>query len=84
MTDFEAMSRMASENMDIRMSPYFVSAKLIDKGRAGHVTMGVDAQVIHDLAFGENHMVALYVINKEQFNKVKAEAALNHNSSTGK
>lgn len=69
-SDFEVMKQMADENKDIRMSPHFVEAKLASGG--GHVTMGVDAQVIKDLAFKEGeYLVALYIVNKHQYNELK-------------
>lgn len=69
-SDLIAMNEMADKNSPgIRMSPYFVEAKLAKGG--GHVTMGVDAQVIHDLAFQEKYVVALYIIDKEEFDKIK-------------
>lgn len=69
-SDFEVMKQMADENMDIRVSPYFVSAKLAPGG--GHLTMGVDAKVVHDLMNKEgDYLIALYIVNKEQFNEIK-------------
>jgi hypothetical protein len=68
-SDFDVMSEMASKNMNIRMTPHFVEAKLAKGG--GHVTMGVDPTVIHDLTFGNKWGLALYIIDFEQFNKLK-------------
>lgn len=68
-SDFDVMSEMASKNMGIRMTPHFVEAKLAKGG--GHVTMGVDAAVIHDLVFSDKFGVALYIVDFEQFSKLK-------------
>jgi hypothetical protein len=68
-SDFEVMAEMSSKNMNIRMSPHFIEAKLAKGG--GHVTMGVDAGIIHDLAFKDNWGLALYVVDYKQFIEIK-------------
>jgi len=71
--DLEVMSRMANENMDIRMSGTLVKATTVKLG--GHITMGVDKDTLNTIymsALGsDTHYVVLYVINKEQFDKIK-------------
>lgn len=68
-SDFDVMAEMASKNLGIRMTPHFVEAKLANGG--GHVTMGVEAAVIHDLVFKDKWGLALYIVDFEQFNKLK-------------
>lgn len=64
------MDEMSKLDQDIRLSTNFVSAELAKGG--GHITMGVDSKTIHDLAFNEGKfLVAIYVIDKEQFHKIK-------------
>lgn len=68
-SDFQVMQEMSAKNMDIRVSPYFVEAKLAKGG--GHVTMGVDKKVIDDLVKGNDLLIALYLMDGKQFKKIK-------------
>jgi hypothetical protein len=68
-SDFDVMAEMSTKNMSIRMTPHFVEAKLANGG--GHVTMGVDQEVIHDLVFKDKWGLALYIVDFEQFSKLK-------------
>ena len=68
-SDSDVIAEMSSKNMNIRMTPHFVEAKLAKGG--GHVTMGVDQAVIHDLVFKDKWGLALYVVDFEQFIKLK-------------
>lgn len=74
MTDFEKMTIMANENQDIRMFPTLDSFSSTKKKST--ITIQVDentAQMLmRQIATGEpmTHYVALYVINKEQFDKL--------------
>lgn len=68
-SDFQVMQEMSAKNMDIRVSPYFVEAKLAKGG--GHITMGVDQKTIHDLINGNGLLVALYLMNGSQFKQIK-------------
>ena len=73
MTDFDVMAIMAKENKDIRATPHFVSAELAKGG--GHVTMGVDPQVIHDLVFNDGKYVCvLYIVNEAEFDHIKRQS----------
>lgn len=74
MNDFEKMSMMSRKNQDIRMTADIISADKIKQG--GKITIGVDANtfnlIISQLFTGKaTHYVALYVINKEQFDALK-------------
>lgn len=74
MTDFEKMGIMAGKNQDIKMFP------TLDGFNSGKKKSTVTIQVDHDtaqmlmrqIATGQpmTHYVALYVINKEQFDKL--------------
>lgn len=75
-SDFQVMDKMATKNMDIRMTGTIVKAQKVKAG--GHVTFGVDADtlgvIMNQLATGENtHYIAMYVINKKQFQTIKSE-----------
>ena len=74
-SDFAVMQQLATTNTGIRMSPHFVSANLNKKG--GHVTMGVDSAIIHDLMTGK-YVCALYVLDKDQFFKIKKECPVSY------
>lgn len=70
MNDLEKMSKMAKENMDISMTGTVLSADKVKQG--GKITFGVDDvtfnKIINQMATGETtHYVAMYVINKKQF-----------------
>lgn len=76
MNDLEKMSVMAKNNQDIRMTSAVLSANKVKQG--GHITVGVDHdtfQLIANQMFTGNktHYVALYVINKEQFDALEKE-----------
>jgi hypothetical protein len=78
MTDMQIIDKMASENMDVRMcgNDNLVNAQKCAGG--GKITIGVPEDtfqiIINQMASGETtHYVALYVINKEQFLKIKNE-----------
>lgn len=68
-SDFQVMEEMCAKGMDIRMSPYFVEAKLAKGG--GHVTMGVDQKTINDLVFGDDWAIGIYIMNGSQFKQIK-------------
>lgn len=73
MNDLEKMSLMVKNNMDIRMSGNIVGAQKVKAG--GHITMGIDSQTFHEISMemaanDHKHYVVLYVINKEQFDKL--------------
>lgn len=76
-TDFEVMSQMAGSNQDIRMSGNFVSVQKVKQG--GQVVMGIDDKTLHDLLQSvvdgqdQKYYVALYVVNKQQFDQIKNE-----------
>jgi hypothetical protein len=76
MTDFEIMQEMGGKNMDIRMTGTVIGAQQVKAG--GHITFGVDSAtfqiIINQMATGETtHYVAMYVVNKEQFDKIKQQ-----------
>lgn len=76
MNDFEAMSEMSKQNKDIRMSGTILN---VDSGKkTSSVRMQVDeetAQLIARGIFSNNptHYVALYIVNKNEFNQMKQE-----------
>jgi hypothetical protein len=78
MTDFEIMDKMAEQSMDITMCPDIVSCDKNKKG--GTVKFGLPSpafeKVINSLANvgREEYYVAMYIINKKQFDKIKAES----------
>lgn len=69
MTDFEVFGEMIKQGKDIAAFPHFVSANIAKGG--GHVTMGVDTATIHKLAFGGDYRCILYIVKKEDFDKIK-------------
>jgi len=75
MTDFEVMDIMASENKDIRMNGNVIEAKKAKGG--GRITFGVDENtfnlIINQMVLGKTttHYVAIYVVNKQQFDEIK-------------
>ncbi len=83
MTDFEVMQKMSQDEMDIRMSTTIVKVDMVKAG--GHVTFGVDRNTFNDLlhmAAGKKHyLIAMYVVNKEQFDNIKNTAHENNQSS---
>lgn len=75
MNDFEVMSKMSQDGLDIMMCPDIITETKTAKG-GGKVTVGVPAEVHHLIAnqlFSGNatHYVALYIVNKEQFDAIK-------------
>jgi len=69
-SDLLVMNEMADKDLDIKMSPHFVSAKTAKGG--GHVTMGVPKKIIQDLVLNDGkYYVGLYIVNKEQFDQIK-------------
>jgi hypothetical protein len=73
-TDMQVIDEMASKNMDVKMTGNLLKADKRKHG--GEITFGVDHetfnQIIAQMATGETtHYVAVYVINKEQFDKIK-------------
>lgn len=68
-SDLQAMHEMCDKDMDIRVSTSFVSAEL--KGKNGYITIGTDEKTIHDLMSGGNYLLALYMVDKDQFVKTK-------------
>lgn len=70
MNDFEVMSEMSKKNLDIRMSPSLVATQQVKAG--GHITMGIDGKTLMDVTLNpEKYYVALYVVNKEQFDSIR-------------
>lgn len=74
MTDFEVMDKMAAADMDITTCGDITESKVAKGG--GKVTIGVPEKIHHiianQLVFGQTtHYVALYIVNKEQFDKIK-------------
>jgi hypothetical protein len=73
-TDMQVIDEMASKNMDVKMTGNLLKA---DKRKyGGEISFGVDhetfGQIISQMATGKTtHYVAVYVINKEQFDKIK-------------
>jgi len=74
MNDLEKMSEMAKKDMDISLSTNVISADKVKQG--GKITFGVDHdsfnKIISQMATGNTtHYVAMYVINKKQFDELK-------------
>jgi hypothetical protein len=74
MTDFEAMDKMAAADMDITACADITESKVARGG--GKVTIGVPKEIHYIIANqlisgNTTHYVALYIINKEQFDKIK-------------
>lgn len=81
MTDFEVMDKMAGESMDICMCPDVID---VNKGKKnGKVTFGVPVAVAEKILNSmtrdlttrddEVYYVAMYVVNKKQFDKIKKD-----------
>jgi len=70
-SDFEIMSIMSQKNMDIKLAPSdnFKRANT-GKNGFGEVVMAVDNQTILNI---DKYIFGLYFINREEFNKLKAE-----------
>jgi len=74
--DFEVMSEMSKRNGDIACSTTIVSCDTVKTGCK--VTMGIDKitgqKLMSSMATGNGEYVAiLYVVNMEEFNKIKNE-----------
>jgi len=74
MNDFEIMNEMSSKGMDIRMTGNIITADKVKQG--GKITVGVDEStfnlIINQMATNKTtHYVALYVVNKAQYEEVK-------------
>lgn len=83
MTDFEVMQKMSQDNLDIRMTGTIVRADMVKAG--GHITFGVDRNTFNDISHqmftGEKkYLVAVYVVNKEQFDNIKNTSHENNQS----
>lgn len=72
-SDIDVMSRMATENLDIKVSSHVVSARTNKKG--GVVEMGVDtttAQTIINSVLGETtHYTLLFIMDCNQFKQLE-------------
>ncbi len=68
MNDLEKLAVMVNSNMDIRSSTNLYEAQSVKGG--GHITMGVDSKTLMDVATKDDYYVILYVVNKEQFDKL--------------
>jgi hypothetical protein len=69
MSDFAIMQKMCDENKDIRM----VNSKNVKRTQTGkdgwgEVVIAIPNEVIFDM---NNYIFGLYIINKDQFNKMK-------------
>lgn len=76
MNDLEVLSTMSKKGMDIRMSATATNFTCGKKN--GTVQMMIDCataqQVMQSIAAGENKFIlALYVVDKEQFFKLKPQ-----------
>lgn len=74
MTDFEVMQKMSKDNMDISMLPDIVEIKKNKQG--GLITVGSPPEIIDKILRGtflksDKYYIAVYVINKEQFDSIK-------------
>lgn len=73
MNDLEKMNAMANGNMDIRMSGQILDVE--SNKKVSKITMQIDDSTAQSIMRGlatdeQTHYVALYVINKEQFDKL--------------
>lgn len=72
-TDLEVMNEMAKSNMDIKSTTHIMGTAICRGG--AKLTMGYDKETHHVVAnsvFGDpTHYVIAYVINREQFDKLK-------------
>jgi hypothetical protein len=78
MSDFEVMQKMAEGNMDIALALDQLNFDRTPKNKGGKVTFGVASpqfdHLINQAATGKTtHYAVLYIVNKEQFDKIKAE-----------
>lgn len=76
-TDLEIMNQMVKDNLDIRCTTTLTGAKTVKQG--GEISFGVDKKTLQDLAMPlaigveEKYYTICYVINVEQFEKIKKE-----------
>lgn len=69
-SDFQVMQEMSDKNLDIRMSSALIIVQSVKQG--GLITMGVDDKTLRDVAINtENYYIALYVVDKKQFDQIK-------------
>ncbi len=73
-SDFEVMSEMCKSNKDIKAAYEVIEMKSNKKG--GKITFGIDNESYSRLSKGfglgnPTHYTVCYVINKEQFDKLK-------------
>lgn len=73
-SDFIVMSEMSQANMDISMCFEIVNLKRVRGG--GHITIGVGEDAISKMmnsviSTKPTYYCALYIINREQFDKIK-------------
>lgn len=69
---FDEMNVADGENntMNLQVAGSLVSAQTAKGG--GHITMGVPANIVHELTFkGEDYICLLLVINKKEYEKLK-------------
>lgn len=76
MTDMQVIDKMASEEMDVRMCGNSNLISAVKNKHGGKITFQTDAGtfqlIVNQMVTGNNtHYVAMYVINKEQFDKIK-------------
>lgn len=75
-SDFEVMQIMSKNNMDIACTGEQVSFNRVPKRGGGEVTFGIGSpqfdHLINQAANGKKtHYAIVYIINKEQFDKIK-------------
>jgi hypothetical protein len=78
-SDFEIMAEMSKNNMDIACAVDLTGFQRQPKRNGGTVTVGVASpyfdHLINQAATGNiTHLAVLYVVNKEQFDKLKKES----------
>lgn len=76
-SDFEVFDIMSKQNMDIACCIDQISFDRV-KNKGGKVTFGVPephfTNLINQAATGDTtHYAIVYIVNKEQFNKIKKE-----------
>lgn len=79
-SDFEVMHKMSKDNMDIACAMELTNFNRVPKKNGGTVTVGVASpqfdHLINQAASGKTtHYAVLYIVNKEQFDKLKKELA---------
>lgn len=68
---FDVLREMSARNLNIKMSIEFVAAQKTKLG--GEITMGVDGETIYDLLGNKPLILALFVIDRNQFEALRAE-----------